>query len=442
MQMYNVLRVLKTTIAILILSAALLTAANQQRASAATAVIFCNGNMGTPNGLTSSQINGLRSSGFTNMVIFTMSVGSNGDFTYGGFTVCSGGNYVGPSNWAGLLNQCKALPSSVYQIEMGIGGAGDPSWTNIKNIMNAQGNNTSNILYRNLAALHGNLPIDAIDVDDESTYDISTASSFCGMAGSLGMHITLCPYTNASFWQSLKNNLGGYCQAIYLQCYDGGAGNDPGTWNQYFGGMRVMPGYWDWERNSTFQNKMLGWKNAGSNGGFLWPSNTGGNPPADPNEMQQYSDWIHTSLDLQPSAVCIVVNRGSGLVMDASGAGTANGTSIIQSSYHDGNNQRWDCRYSNGQLHFMGMGSGRAVTLRGTSSANDVATELWDWFGGSHQTYTTIYRGSGFYQFVFVIDGKVLEAYENATYSGAPLVQYTRDAHGYTAQWQFRNPSN
>jgi hypothetical protein len=138
--------------------------------------------MGTPNGLTPSQINGLRSSGFTTMVLFTMSVQPNGDFTYGGYTLCSGGSYVGPSNYASLLNQCKALPSGIYRIEIGISGAGDPTFQNIKNIINAQGNNTSNILYRNLAALRGNLPIDAINYDDESVYDAPSATTFGGMA--------------------------------------------------------------------------------------------------------------------------------------------------------------------------------------------------------------------------------------------------------------------
>jgi hypothetical protein len=422
------------------LSALVLATVSPQPASAATAVIYCNGNMGTPNGLTTSQINGLRSSGFTNMVIFTMTVQSNGDFTYGGFTLCRDGNYVGPSNYGSLLNQCKTLPSSIYQIEMAIGGANDPSFQNIKNIINAQGNNTGNILYRNLSALHGNLPIDAVNFDDESVYDVSSAVTFGGMAGSLGMKVTLCPYTNPNFWKDVKNGLGGYCQAIYLQCYEGGVNNNPATWNTYFGGMRVMPGYWDWERNATFQNKMLAWRNAGTNGGFYWPSNTGGNPPAGPGDMQQYSDWIHTSLDNQPSAVCIVVNRGSRHVLDASGAGTASGTPIIQSVFHGGNNQRWDNRFENGQLRFIGMASGRAVTLKGYEFGENVPTELWDWFGGNHQKFTVNYRGSGFYNIVFVHSGKAMEAENNSTASGARVVQYTLHAHGYSAQWSFRNP--
>lgn len=64
--------------------------------SAATAMIFCNGNdntynLGSASGLTTSQINGLSASGFTTMVLFAMSVSTNGNFTYDGQTICSNG---------------------------------------------------------------------------------------------------------------------------------------------------------------------------------------------------------------------------------------------------------------------------------------------------------------------------------------------------------------
>lgn len=54
----------------------------------------------------------------------------------------------------------------------------------------------------------------------------------------------------------------------------------------------MVTGYWDWERDTTFLTKMQLGKNAGGPGGFLWPSCTGCNPPADGNEMKQYADWI------------------------------------------------------------------------------------------------------------------------------------------------------
>src|ERR1700722_7637160 len=153
------------------------------RMSAATAVIFCNGNdntynLGSASGLTTSQINGFRASGFTTMVLFTMSVATNGDFSYGGQTICTNGVYDGPANWGSLLAQCKAAPSSVNRIEMCLGGAGDTSWTNIKNLIAANGTNATPVLYQNLSALKAALGIDAIDSDDESAFDSASAIQF------------------------------------------------------------------------------------------------------------------------------------------------------------------------------------------------------------------------------------------------------------------------
>ena len=259
--------------------------------AAPTAMIFCNGGMGNVGGLTLSQISGLRASGMNTMVIFNMDVATNGDFISGG-TICSNGVYVGPSNWGSLLNQCRAQPSSVARIEICIGGWTDPSWTNIKNLIAVNGTNVSTVLYQNLLALKNALGIDAIDNDDEGAYDAPSTIKFGQMCASVGLKSTLCPYTNPGYWQAVKTGLGTNCDQVYLQCYDGGAGNNPATWNTYFGGLKVVTGYWDWERDTTFLTKMQAGQSAGSTGGFYWPSCTGCNPPADANGMKLYAEWI------------------------------------------------------------------------------------------------------------------------------------------------------
>jgi hypothetical protein len=290
-----------------------------QRLSATIAMMFCNGNMGSVDGLSTAQINGLRASGMNTLVIFTMGVSTNGDFTYNG-TICSNGVYVGPSNWGTLLNQCRTTPSSVTRIEMCIGGWGDTSWANIKSFIAANGNGSGTVLYRNLLALKNALGIDAIDSDDEGTYDSSSAIKFGQMCAGVGLKVTLCPYTNPGYWQAVKTGLGSTCDQIYLQCYDGGAGNNPATWNTYFGGLKVVTGYWDFERDTTFLTKMQVGQNAGCVGGFLWPSCTGCNPPAGPGEMSQYAAWILdtfnpvvtpvTAADIVGSQVTFKVNPG------------------------------------------------------------------------------------------------------------------------------------
>src|ERR1017187_966489 len=233
--------------------------ASPPQASAVTAMIFCNGGMGGASGLTASQISGLRASGMTTMVIFNMGVATIGDFTYGG-PICSNGVYVGPSNWGLLLSQCRTQPSSITRIEICIGGWTDPSWTNIKNLIAANGTNSSTVLYQNLLALKNALGIDAIDNDDEAAYDSASTIKFGLMCASVGLKSTLCPYTNPSYWQAAKAGLGTNCDQVYLQCYDGGAyntnNNNIATWNTYFGGLKVVAGYWDWERDYAFLSVM------------------------------------------------------------------------------------------------------------------------------------------------------------------------------------------
>ncbi|HEY9509087.1 MAG TPA: hypothetical protein VIV82_04430, partial [Verrucomicrobiae bacterium] len=300
----------------------LLVVAVPQRISASTtAMIFCNGDMGSVNGLTPSQINGLRASGMTTMVVFTMGVAANGDFTYGG-VICSNGVYVGPSNWGTLLNQCRAQPSSITRIEMCIGAWGDPSWTHIKDRIAADGFGADSVLYRNLVALKNALGIDAICNDDESAYHSASAIQFGQMCGAAGLKLTLCPYTNPTYWSAVKAGLGDICDQVYLQCYDGGAGNNPATWNTYFDGLKVIPGYWDWERDTTFLTKMQAGKNAGCTGGFYWPSCTGCNPPADANGMKQYADWILKTFNpvVRPVTAADVV--GSAVIFTADFAGS------------------------------------------------------------------------------------------------------------------------
>ncbi|MEY4916359.1 MAG: hypothetical protein RL616_272, partial [Verrucomicrobiota bacterium] len=277
-------------------------------AAAAPAMIFFNGNMGTVAGLTASQINGVRASGMTTIVVFTMGVDASGNFNYDG-NICSNGVYTGSTNWASLLSQCKAAPSSVTRIEMCIGGWTDPSFGNIRTRIQTDGTNSTTTLYRNLQALKNALPIDAIDFDTENTYDSVTDSQFGLMCTSAGFKVTLCPYTAASYWQALKNNIGTNCDQVYLQCYDGGAGNNPATWNTYFGGLKVIAGYWDNERDTTFVNDMKVWKSAGAIGGFYWPSCTGCVPPTDAGGMKQYGDWIQNTFNSisQPVAAAEVV---------------------------------------------------------------------------------------------------------------------------------------
>ena len=64
----------------------------------------------------------------------------------------------------------------------------------------------------------------------------------------------------------------GTVDMVYLQCYDGGAGNSPCTWDDYFAGIPVYPGLWDTnDTPSQVEDHMNSWQTeCGITGGFMW----------------------------------------------------------------------------------------------------------------------------------------------------------------------------
>lgn len=210
-----------------------------------------------------------KASGFTTLITFAMHVNADGTLMIAG-VACTNGVYVGPTNWNTLITTLKTPPTTVNRYEVCIGGWTDTSYDNIKALVAAQGTGPGSILYKNFQALKNAVPgIDAIDDDDEQTYDVNSSKSFANMLGSLGFKFTLAPYTAQSFWVNLRNNLTN-CDYIYLQCYEGGAGNDPGQWNSAFGnGVVVIPGQ---ESNTADENNFRNWHvQTGVSGGFYYP---------------------------------------------------------------------------------------------------------------------------------------------------------------------------
>ena len=73
--------------------------------------------------------------------------------------------------------------------------------------------------------------VEAVNNDDEHCYDAESASKFHIMMHRLGYKTTLAPYTNKSFWTSLcskiHSNRPWAVDRIMVQCYDGGAYNNP-----------------------------------------------------------------------------------------------------------------------------------------------------------------------------------------------------------------------
>ncbi|MFE8597775.1 PKD domain-containing protein [Archangium violaceum] len=230
----------------------------------------------------------LRNSGFTTVILWSFHIEDNGDLVYNDIPVVKNGAYMGDPAWPTRLATLKTAPTSVNRIEVSIGAWSVPDFERMARLVNGTaagcgstivcGTGSNSILYRNFQALKTATGANAVNFDDESAYDLSPTTQFGQMLIGLGYKITFAPYTNQSFWRNLKDNLGSAVDIIYLQVYDGGAGNNPASWNTAMG-MNVDPGLWSrhgtgcssGDSPATVQSKMSNWKaTAGISGGFMW----------------------------------------------------------------------------------------------------------------------------------------------------------------------------
>jgi hypothetical protein len=138
------------------------------------------------------------------------------------------------------------------------------------------------------------LALEDVEGPNPENYDQTSFTAFCKMLIEIGFNITFCPYENSDYWTGSLNILNFYKAGAVkwwnLQCYAGGAGNNPNTWTGYI--TSAIPtfntdGYIlasDWSRNYNSVDKMWqgdcvpafkslmksfkGEKSVG--GGFLW----------------------------------------------------------------------------------------------------------------------------------------------------------------------------
>lgn len=217
----------------------------------------------------------LRNSGFTYIILFNINVEPDGTLTTDGETVCKDGKYVFGNtqpNYVSDIKKLKQAPTTISRIEICIGGWGNKSFSRIKELINSHGVGSSTILYKNFKALKNAIPeIDAVNNDDEYCYDVATAVKFHQMMYELGYKTTVAPYMNRSFWENLVSQLGDRCDRVLIQCYDGGAGNNPSDW--HLGNRAVHAGRKNYQEGGVDAciAQMESWKkNNGVSGGFIW----------------------------------------------------------------------------------------------------------------------------------------------------------------------------
>lgn len=223
-------------------------------------------------------INELRQSGFEWVVVWTIHMEANGDLGFNGeFDLVKNGQYIGATKYPHFANdiaQLKTAPTTINWVEFGLAGWGSGTFGHIRDYVKNEGTAPGSTLYENFKALKEAIPsIDAISFDDEDYYDEPSTTAFAIMLADLGFKVSVCPYTRISHWQNVVSNVNaarpGTIEDVHIQCYAGGAGNSPCTWNNYFAPeINVMPGV---EDGGSIGSKMASWNNqCGITGGWLW----------------------------------------------------------------------------------------------------------------------------------------------------------------------------
>jgi len=225
-----------------------------------------------------ANITEIENSGFTEAIVWSVEVSSTGDLNFNGeFPLTSNGVYVGAQTYPNFASDMAQLKQgTVKRVTFSVGSSNYGDWENIKALVNSQGTGPTSILYKDFQALKTAIPaLDAIDFDDENSFDEPSTVAFGVMLGNLGLKSIPDAFDNNTYWESvvseINTELPGTVDGVHLQAYAGGAGNNPCVgWN--FGTVPVWPGLWDQnDTPSQVQSIMSGWNSqCGINGGFLW----------------------------------------------------------------------------------------------------------------------------------------------------------------------------
>jgi hypothetical protein len=225
-----------------------------------------------------SNITEIENSGFTEAIVWSVEVSSTGDLNFNGeFPLTSNGVYIGDQTHADFAaNMALLKQGTVKRITFSIGSSNFGDWQDITNLVNSQGTGPTSILYKDFQALKAAIPaLDAIDFDDENSFNTPTTISFGVMLGQLGYHVAPDAFDQSSYWTNVVSQINsqapGTVDGVHLQAYAGGSGNNPCVgWN--FGTVPVWPGLWDLnDTPSQVQSTMTGWHSqCGITGGFMW----------------------------------------------------------------------------------------------------------------------------------------------------------------------------
>jgi hypothetical protein len=256
-----------------------------------------------------NNITEIENSGFTEAIVWSVEVSSTGDLNFNGeFPLTTNGVYVGNQTHPDFAaNMATLKQGTVKRVTFSIGSSNFGDWQDITSLVNSQGTGPNSILYKDFQALKAAIPaLDAIDFDDENSFNSPTTIAVGVMLGNLGYHVLPDAFDDSSYWTNvvsqINSQLPGTADGVHLQAYAGGSGNNPcDGWN--FGTVPVFPGLWDQDDTpSQVQSIMTGWHSqCGIVGGFMW----------------LYDDFVGTGLAAQYASAINTAVVSTGFTLSA-----------------------------------------------------------------------------------------------------------------------------
>ncbi|MEP1488003.1 MAG: hypothetical protein ABJK28_06220 [Algibacter sp.] len=182
----------------------------------------------------------IQQAGWTSLMVSLFQVSSTGDISINGNTLISKAKYTGDAAWPQQLSDLKS--SGTIKTLLATFGGWDSAFQNIQDIYNENNTFKGTQLEANCRAFRKVFPaFDLIDMDVEypngKPQNAQAAFiAFCEMWIEVGFNITFCPYGDIPFWTNslvaIESKYPGAVKYWNLQCYAGGANNNPEVWAQ------------------------------------------------------------------------------------------------------------------------------------------------------------------------------------------------------------------
>ncbi|MFF4112784.1 RICIN domain-containing protein [Streptomyces sp. NPDC001714] len=120
-----------------------------------------------------------------------------------------------------------------------------------------------------------------------------------------------------------------------------------------------------------------------------------------------------------------ITNRNSGLALDTSGAGTAQGTAVVQATSTTGTDQNWTLLAAgNGLYKIQQQASGLLLGITNAGTSDGGTALIWGDNGTADHLWQLIPSGDGYYKIANYNSGLLLGVTNMSTSSGAQVLQW------------------